>query len=211
MIIEKSINVILPSYLSQYPNCAKNREFKFIRSVNSFLKQPYQNKKLIIVSDGCEITNYLYTSHFGNYSNITLISLPKQDTLSGKVRQTGINYCEQNSIICYLDSDDELIGNHLGSINEQFNTELFDFVYYDDYIASDNNLIGVRQVTLDAGKIGTSTISHINKFEYSWTDCDGYGHDWQFINNCFLKKNKNGIKIYNTGYLVHHIPNICDN
>ena len=49
-------SVIMASYLGNYPGCANNREAKFIRSVKSFLNQSYDNKELIIVSDGCEIT-----------------------------------------------------------------------------------------------------------------------------------------------------------
>jgi len=54
------VTVIMASYLQDYSGSAKNREKKFIRAVKSFKNQTYENKELIIVSDGCIKTIELF-------------------------------------------------------------------------------------------------------------------------------------------------------
>ena len=48
------ISVIMPVYLGDYEGCASNREVKFVRAINSFLKNNF-DAELIIVSDDCLI------------------------------------------------------------------------------------------------------------------------------------------------------------
>jgi glycosyltransferase involved in cell wall biosynthesis len=52
----KKASVIMASFLGDYPNAASNRDKKLIRAVNSFINQSYENKELVIVSDGCTKT-----------------------------------------------------------------------------------------------------------------------------------------------------------
>ena len=52
-MFEKRIAVVMPSFLGDYTNAAKNREEKFLRAVNSVRTQSYDNKLLVVVSDGC--------------------------------------------------------------------------------------------------------------------------------------------------------------
>jgi len=37
-----------------------------MKAVKSFIKQTYDDKELIIISDGCNITNKLYDENFSN-------------------------------------------------------------------------------------------------------------------------------------------------
>ena len=210
----KEIKVIMASHLKPYPKSAQNRVFKFIRAVNSFIQQTYEYKELIIVSDGCEMTNSIYEKQYAQYQNITLIKLPKQPLLSGNVRQAGLDYLnDKDCIVCYLDSDDELEVHHLTNIISQFDDNL-DFVYYDDKLKHNNGSLPIRIVTLDAGKVGTSSIAHKNDVRIKWNlpnnKGDGYGHDREMINNMITLNLKNK-KINNCGYIVHHIPGIIDN
>ena len=72
-MLNPKVSVIMASFLLPYPGSATNRDKKFVRAVNSFKKQTYQNKELIIVSDGCSLTVELYNKFFKNDSNIKLI------------------------------------------------------------------------------------------------------------------------------------------
>ena len=126
------------------------------------------------------------------------------------VRQSGIDSLNnEDCIICYLDVDDEFIGNHLNNIINQFTDDL-EFVYYNDFL-SYQPIYHERNVQLKPAQIGTSTIAHKNKSYYKWTS-NRYGHDWDFINEYLIPNSNNKYKkINNCGYLVHHIPNILDN
>lgn len=205
----KKVSVIMASYLGPYPNRASNPEDKFIRAVKSFITQSYENKELIIVSDGCETTNFLYHNLFEKFENIKLVSIPKQPIYSGECRNAGLRIAD-GEIICYLDNDDVLGKTHIQTIVEQF-TDDVDLVYYDDYLvmSSDFKKLQKRIVEVRYGSIGTSAISHKNlkneKYKHineMWSS--GYGHDWQAI----MKLIVNGLQFKklekNPGYLVCH-------
>jgi glycosyltransferase involved in cell wall biosynthesis len=198
----KKVSVIMASYLGQYPNCANNRESKFIRAVKSFLTQTYQNKELIIVADGCAITEYLYETEFKKYDNVKLVVIPKQPTYSGEMRNAGLKIAT-GEIIAYLDSDDIFGKTHLETIMNEF-TDDIDLIYYDDYLvlSQDFKHLHKRIVELRYGSIGTSSIFHKNINWLNWTT--SYGHDFIFVSTAiirglqFKKANKPG------QYLVCH-------
>lgn len=108
------ISIIMQSYLGDYPYSRKNPELKFIRAVYSIINQIYENWELVIISDGCNITNKLYSTYFKNYDNIKLVKISKpEDTetySNGNYRraypkQVGLDNAT-GDFICYLDSDD---------------------------------------------------------------------------------------------------------
>lgn len=174
------VSVIMASYLLPYPGSATNRDKKFIRAVNSFKKQTYQNKELIIVSDGCPLTVELYNKFFSNETNIKLIQIPKQQLYSGEMRNVALQVVD-GDIISYLDSDDILGPNHLQIIVDQFDLEKYDWVFYNDYMVLDSTFkkLHLRIVEPRWASIGTSSISHKNIKELNWSS--GYGHDFLFV------------------------------
>lgn len=173
----------MASYLS-IPG-RQNLDQKFRRAVNSFINQTYQDKELIIVSDGCEITNKLFQDYYSNRDNIRLISIPKQPPYSGMMRNVAFNITN-GDIICYLDADDVLGKTHLQTIADQFDTSEYDWVYMDDYMTLDKEFkkLHIRKVYPRYGSIGTSSIAHKNpkllkngdKIKFNI----GYGHDFLF-------------------------------
>lgn len=193
----------MASFLGDYPNAAKNRDKKFVRAVKSFKKQTYLNKELIIVSDGCEKTIELYNEHFKNDENIKLISIPKQIFYSGEMRNVALNEAT-GDIISYLDSDDVIGNQHLEIIMNQFDTDEYDWVFYNDYLvmSPDFKKMQTRMVETRFGSIGTSAISHKNNVKAKWST--GYGHDFVFI----IKLAALGMKFTklkkNPQYLVCH-------
>jgi glycosyltransferase involved in cell wall biosynthesis len=174
----------MPSYLYPYPGAATNREKKFYRAVKSFLKQKHEDKELIIVSDGCNITNHLYNSYFSNEDNVSLIKLPKQPLYSGNMRNIAFSKAT-GDVITYLDSDDVFGDNHLSIIADQFDTDKYDWIYYDDFMVlnKDFSKFHIRKVELSYSSVGTSSISHKHPKYFGnrlyWTD--GYGHDFLFV------------------------------
>ena len=200
------ISVIMASWLGA-PN-RKELDTKFIRAVNSFLKQSYQDKELIIISDGCQITEYLYDLHFKNNPLIKFMMITKQQPYSGNVRNTGLEIAS-GDIISYLDSDDVIGKNHLQIIANGFKNNDIDYVYYNDYMVLDKSFkkFQKRIVDLRWAKIGTSSISHKNLDSIKKTWPTGYGHDFMFM----LKLNSLGLKHkklqQSSQYFVCHYSN----
>ena len=185
------VSVIMASYLLPYPNSASNRDKKFLRAVNSFKKQTYENKELIIVSDGCPLTIELYNKYFSNEENIKLIQIPKQALYSGNMRNAALEIAD-GDIISYLDSDDILGSKHLQIIVEQFNLNEYDWVFYDDLMTLDNTFKKFHHRIVEPrwASIGTSSISHKNLKDVNVLWSDGYGHDFLFV----FKLASNGYK-----------------
>jgi len=185
------VSVIMASYLGFYPNRSSNPEQKFIRAIKSFLTQTYENKELIIVSDGCDKTIELYNTIFKKFENIKLVSIPKQEIYSGECRNAGLKIAT-GDIIIYLDNDDVLGKTHIETIVNQFTNDV-DLVYYDDYLvlSPDFKKLQKRLVETRYGSIGTSSISHrnLNQEKYKhikdwWVS--GYGHDWVFLSKLIV-------------------------
>lgn len=170
----------MASYLLPYPGAASNRDQKFVRAVNSFKKQTYQNKELVVVSDGCPVTVELYNRFFSNESNIKLLQIPKQPLYSGEMRNVALDLVD-GDIISYLDSDDILGPKHLQIIVDQFDTDNYDWVFYNDYMTLDATFkkLHLRIVEPRWASIGTSSISHKKIPGLSWKS--GYGHDFMFM------------------------------
>lgn len=199
----------MASFLGDYPGCAKNRTNKFIRSVNSFLDQTYQDKELIIISDGCSITEKVYNDNFIKNKNIIFEKIEKDVLFGGKTRNKGIEL-SSGDWICYLDTDDFLSKSHLEMISGQISDE-FDWYFSDDYLITeykDKNSFRyiIRENSINPNKIGTSSIIHKKDLKITWGD--GYAHDWRFIQS-MLNKTKKVSKI-SAGYYVCHIPGAID-
>jgi glycosyltransferase involved in cell wall biosynthesis len=185
---DKKVSVIMASYLGDYPNAATNREQKFIRAVNTFLKQTYQNKELIIVADGCVKTYEIYNNQFSKLDNVKCFLTQKTPTFSGEVRSIGLKEAT-GEIISYLDADDVIAKDHLEIIMKQF-TDEFDLVYYDDYLVLSKDFKSLQKRIVEPrwGSIGTSSITHINfpkEKNIKWNS--GYGHDFIFLQQMVAK------------------------
>ena len=172
----------MASYLLSFPGSRSEPDRKFIRAVNSFKKQTYQNKELIIVSDGCPLTIQLYNRFFSKDANIKLLQIPKQLLYSGEMRNVALEEAD-GDIISYLDTDDVLGPKHLEIIVEQFDLESFGLVYYNDYMTLDATFkkLHLRTVEPRWASIGTSSISHKNLKELNGCWSNGYGHDFLFM------------------------------
>jgi glycosyltransferase involved in cell wall biosynthesis len=182
------VSVIMASFLAPYPGAASNRDKKFIRAVNSFKKQTYTDTELLIVSDGCEITNRLYLENFSNDSNIHLLPIPKQPLYGALTRDIALQKAT-GDICLYLDSDDVIGKTHIQTIVEQF-TDDVDWVYYNDLMVLNKefNKFFTRIVEPRYGSIGTSSIAHRNFYSEKYKELNqkprwknGYGHDWLYI------------------------------
>jgi glycosyltransferase involved in cell wall biosynthesis len=182
------ISVVMPSYLGNYPTAASNREQKLPRAIESFLSQ--EIGELIVVADGCYKTVEIASKY-----PVKTILIDKQPHFSGVPRNTGIQ-AAQYDYIAYIDNDDVFGNGHLQSIADNVDT---DWLYWDDYVDGQ-----IRPVSIEISRIGTSAIAHKKELNCRWGD--GYGHDWEFIQQ--LKQYPS--KRITTNYQVMHIPGTVD-
>ena len=201
------VSVIMPSYLGEYEGASKDREEKLKRAINTFIAQEDVEKELIVVSDGCLKTTMICEKYNSKAVEIKVVKMEKQPLFSGNVRSEGIKHAT-GDIICYLDSDDMFGVRHLESIVSQFKENDYDWCYYNDTVKTSQGLM-LRTVDVSEGYIGTSSIAHKNIKDLNWNNCDGYGHDWTFVQK-LLNYSKNYGRIYGTTYIVCHIPNLVD-
>lgn len=205
------LSVIMPSFLGEYDGCASDRENKFIRAVHSFLENSLYDKELIVVGDNCEITENVLNDYFKHELNIGRIKFyqfnKKQKLFSGSLRSKGIELAS-GDYISYLDTDDILGKGHLLSIYNQVKSQDLDWAYFNDFINSEAGLI-TKKVELKKDSIGTSSIIHRKDKKINWDKCDGYGHDFKFIEK-LIKWSNNKDKIYGGTYIICHIPNQID-
>ena len=178
----------MPSYLGDYPNAATNREEKLPRAIESFLAQ--EIGELIIVADGCDKTAEIACKY-----PVTVITINKQPLFSGVPRNTGIENAKYD-YITYLDNDDMFGPNHLKHIANNVDA---DWLYWNDHVDGK-----IRPVWLEFGHIGTSAIAHKKFLDCKWGD--GYGHDWQFIQQLSKFPSKRIV----SNYQVMHIPGVID-
>ena len=122
--IEDKFSVVMISYLKDYKDARSQPVYKFNRAVQSFVDQRYDNKELIIVSDGCPLTVKEYNSKWSKFDNIKLIETDKSvNQWPGSKRQVGVESAT-GKWITYLDTDDMLHHSHLTNLSFHVNDDL---------------------------------------------------------------------------------------
>jgi glycosyltransferase involved in cell wall biosynthesis len=187
----------MASLLFDYPGSATDKTTKFFRAVKSVLNQSYQNFELIIVADGCDLTEYLTNNYFTD-KRINLLRVERKELWSNTPRNAGIE-AAKGKYISYIDNDDKYGPDHLRKISDQMdNTE--NWLYFNDFRWSGTEFIE-RQIDVSLyGHCGTSNICHASRLKLKWEKA-GYGHDYMFIQQ--LRKFE-GKKIETPEYFVCH-------
>ena len=186
----------MASLLSDYPGSATGKDKKLIRAVQSVLSQTYQNFELIIVADGCALTEFVIKHSFTD-KRIKLLKVERKELWSNTPRNTGIANAKGKYIL-YIDNDDKWGENHLRIINDQITEE--DWLYFNDFRWNGTEFIE-RQIDITLyGHCGTSNICHASRLKLKW-ERPGYGHDFLFIKQ--LRKFE-GKKISTPEYFVCH-------
>ena len=125
------LSFVMQSYLGDYPGSRSNPIEKFNRAVSSFIKQTNPNWELIIVSDGCKLTEEQYLLNFQNDSRIKFKFVEAADKrmytsdndsvfYRGYPRQVGVEMAT-GDWIGYVDSDDFILKDAVENISFQLN------------------------------------------------------------------------------------------
>jgi len=199
----------MPSLLEHFPDCAPNRKVKFIRAVDSFLRQDFRGtSELVIISDGCrdtiDIVNRNYRKELKE-EKIILLSENRHELFTGTIRQRGIDVA-RGEVICNLDSDDYLMPQHLSSVARGFCDDVPDWVFWNHRTVPDN-LKGVDyyyDCQPELGKICNANIAWRRSLDVKWEGCNGRRDNQAFIIQLIEKYPKRR-KIYGCGYVVCHV------
>lgn len=223
------ISVIMPAYLGEYPGSRKDPDKKFIRAVESFRKQTLKEKELIIVSDGCEITNQIYQDNWKEDPSIRLVISEKMQVVwPGELREMGRSIAKYDWIT-YLDSDDMYLQNHLTVIsgvikNRDHGVTVFINTHYIFPFPENPNELMLAYVGMDLEKynqtrntleildgnriaatkargLGTWQLVHHKQIPHRWMNSEEMGEDAFFIER--IKKTER-IQNFRGSYLICH-------
>ena len=219
------------SYLGHYPGARSKPVPKFNRAIQSFVNQTLKDCELIIVSDGCELTNQEYEANWSNHDNITLIKPEKsKDKWPGVKRQLAREIAKGEWII-YLDADDvytsdylEKVASHIDDkhsvmlntsptmgderITLKRNIEIKGLYPPVSYSRASLFMPGTRIENMyNNAKIyglGTASIIHKNSVSCEWKNSDKRGEDANF---CMDLANTHPYKMISViGYVICHDP-----
>lgn len=191
----------MQSYLGDYPGARSQPKRKFIRAVQSFIEQTYENKELIIVSDGCEITKQLYETVFSEHTNIKFAYISnnvrtydlsgdkKVLNFRGQGRKIGCMLASGEYVV-YLDSDDIHIEDYLADIAKEIKDSNYpEYFLNNGYVAplkqkdeqlitsrlTKNTQLFKRRLTEEPDKYypaGTLSYIHKTRLGYFWQDSE---------------------------------------
>lgn len=201
------ISVIMPSFLGQFDGAANDRPTKFVRAVDSFMKQQHVNKELIIISDGCPLTVEICEQRYAKAMKagfVKLVPRAPHEGFVGAVRQAGIDIAT-GDILCNLDSDDAILLNHLSNISATFDPARLDWVYFNYYRKLDilKNVVELVVAAPNTDNLCTANVAWKRGLDVTWNGCDGR-QDNKAFNQQLIDKYPNRKKIYGCGYIVHH-------
>ena len=181
-------SVVMQVYLGDYSGSRIFSREKFIRAINSFLSQSYPHKELIIVSDGCVFAKNIYELIYTSNDKIKFVWLERTEDekkmydkndnnktyFRGKPKAVGCEHAT-GDIICYLDSDDIMLPDHLFGLNAHWS------------MADERVLWGANTMRIMNTKFLEMDLPHERKEIYSFRtlDLSAYGiYEDFFVNMC---------------------------
>ena len=200
----------MPSLLIPYEGSSNKLKDKFIRAVDSVLNQTYKNFELVIISDGCKDTVNICKRRWQKEMAkgiIVLVEIPEKtprELFVGNVRQTGINKAT-GDVLCNLDADDYILPTHFHNLNAGFDTNKFEWVYFNLYRKLDilKNVEEIIDTQPNTDSLCTASVSWRKDLPVTWNFCDGR-NDNKGFNAQLIEAFPKRSKIYGLGYVICH-------
>jgi hypothetical protein len=197
--MRNKVSVILASCFDSGIYLTDSPEREFQTAINSFLKQDHKEKELIIVSFGCDKTNFIYKTVYSDKPEIKLIEIHKCEMNSGLIYEAGIEMATGN-IICYLEPKHSLSPDHLSKISAKFSEEFVDWIYWNTITRRNWLELKINKKSLLAGNVGTTSIAHKKSLGLSWLDCNGVDAGVKYVNK-LQQYSEAYKKAYGCGYI----------
>lgn len=199
--------VVMPSFLGYYIDCAKDREAKFIRAVESIKAQTYPHWEIRLVADGCDKTVDLFKEHYFHEERMYLVRIPKRPKWDNAPRNLGIEEAEGEYVV-YLDTDDVWGPDHLSIIHEELEARPgLMWGFFNDMIYSKGKWVERHCDITKKYRHGTANIVH--RAGLYWPpEKAGQQHDFYFVQ--YLRSIAIGERLRTPQYYVHHIARQYD-
>ena len=193
------ISILMQAYLADYPGSRSDPERKFIRAVYSVIAQTSNDWELVIVSDGCTLTESLYKKYFSTYRNIIFERINKHAGSDMQEEHDRIKYRIPGSPtgramelatgdwITYFGSDDFMLRSGIESIKKAINLGL-------EKTEDLRYIINTSQI--EHSSVDLSSYQHLVPIRAN-LQIDGLTSTWQ------LTEMEKGSLVLNNARLIH--------
>lgn len=152
-------SIIIPVY---------NSEKTIKRCLNSLTSQTYKNFEVLLIDDGSTDNSLnILTKYANNDSRFKVFH--QKNSGPSSARNKGLDNSSGN-IICFIDSDDYVIENYLEELNNKFNDNNADLVFFSYNKFNENGIISTHtylEYDNDYFK-NINGLSSIDMFGYTW-------------------------------------------
>ncbi len=193
---KEKVSIIVPVY---------NVEKYLKRCIESLINQTYSNIEILLIDDGSLDKSYEICKDYEKKDRRIKV-FHKSNGGQGSARNVGLDFCDKNGYIMFVDSDDWISLNAVEILLKSIMEMQADLVICNFYAVYDDNNIVLMDTTRDCN-YSTKTIKRKLLLDY-WVNsmCDKI-YKGQIFNNVRFPEGKT----YEDAYIMPYVMNECNN